>query len=52
MAKQPIDIAFWNYDRTQALANGTVKVEGVEANFHTAKIVTLDSQFVRRYSHW
>ena len=40
MAKQQIDIAFWNYDRTQALANGTVKVEGVETNFHTAKIVT------------
>jgi 4,5-dihydroxyphthalate decarboxylase len=40
MAKQQIDIAFWNYDRTQALANGTVKVEGVETNFHTAKIIT------------
>ena len=34
-----LDIAFWNYDRTRALADGTVKIDGVEASFHTARIV-------------
>ena len=35
-----LDIAFWDYDRTRALANGTVKIPGVEAQFHSAPIVT------------
>ena len=35
-----LDIAFWNYDRTRALADGTVKIDGADATFHTAKIVT------------
>jgi 4,5-dihydroxyphthalate decarboxylase len=34
-----LDIAFWNYDRTRLLADGTVKIEGVDANFHSARIV-------------
>jgi ABC-type nitrate/sulfonate/bicarbonate transport system substrate-binding protein len=34
-----LDIAFWNYDRTRALADGTVKIDGVESTFHTAPIV-------------
>ena len=34
-----LDIAFWNYDRTRALADGTVKIAGVNASFHTARIV-------------
>ncbi|MFT4112874.1 4,5-dihydroxyphthalate decarboxylase [Silvibacterium sp.] len=36
----PLDIAFWNYDRTQALADGRVKIPGVDTTFHSAKIVT------------
>lgn len=35
-----LDIAFWNYDRTRPLADGTVKIDGVDATFHTARIVT------------
>ena len=35
-----LDIAFWNYDRTRALADGSVKIDGVDATFHSARIVT------------
>ncbi len=34
-----LDIAFWNYDRTRPLSDGTVQIEGVEPRFHTARIV-------------
>jgi hypothetical protein len=34
-----LDIAFWNYDRTRALADGTVRIDGVDAKFHSARIV-------------
>jgi hypothetical protein len=34
-----LDIAFWNYDRTRALADGAVKIDGVDASFHSARIV-------------
>ena len=37
--RQTLDIAFWNYDRTRALSDGRVRIEGVEARFHTARIV-------------
>ena len=40
MAELKLDIAFWNYDRTRALADGTVKIEGVDATYHSAPIVT------------
>ena len=40
MRGKPLDIAFWNYDRTRALSEGRVAIEGVEARFHTARIVT------------
>ena len=40
MADRKLDIAFWNYDRTRALAEGTVKIAGVQGTFHTAQIVT------------
>jgi hypothetical protein len=36
---KPLDIAFWNYDRTQPLTNGSVTIEGVDARFHSARIV-------------
>ena len=35
-----LDIAFWDYDRTRALAEGGVKMDGVDGTFHTAPIVT------------
>ena len=35
-----LDIAFWDYDRTSALANGKVEIDGVDATFHSAPIVT------------
>jgi hypothetical protein len=31
---------FWDYDRTRALADRTVKIEGVDATFHSARIVS------------
>ncbi len=34
-----LDIAFWNYDRTRLLADGTVMIDGVDATFHGARIV-------------
>ena len=40
MPNQKLDIAFWDYDRTRALADGTVKIDGVDASFHSAPIVT------------
>ena len=39
MNDHDLDIAFWNYDRTQALADGSVKINGVAAHFHSAPIV-------------
>ena len=40
MADLKLEIAFWDYDRTRALADGTVKIPGVAASFHSAPIVT------------
>ena len=39
MVDRKLNIAFWNYDRTRALADGTVTIPGVEATFHRARIV-------------
>ena len=39
MTNRKLDIAFWNYDRTRLLADGTVKIDGVDAAFHSARIV-------------
>ena len=39
MPDRKLDIAFWNYGRTRLLADGTVKIEGVDATFHSARIV-------------
>ena len=39
MTNRKLDIAFWNYDRTQALTDGSVTIDGVDAQFHTARIV-------------
>ncbi len=40
MADMKLDIALWDYDRTRALANGTVKIPGANATFNSAPIVT------------
>jgi 4,5-dihydroxyphthalate decarboxylase len=40
MANTKLEIAFWDYDRTSALVDGRVKIEGVDATFHSAPIVT------------
>jgi hypothetical protein len=39
MTDHKLDIAFWNYDRTQKLTEGSVRIEGVDATFHSARIV-------------
>ena len=47
-----LDIAFWNYDRTKPLADGAVRIEGVEARFHTAQVVTeIFEQMIRRRAY-
>ena len=40
MADLKLDIAFWNYDRTRALADLTIGILGIAATYHTAPIVT------------
>jgi 4,5-dihydroxyphthalate decarboxylase len=40
MSDTKLDIAFWNYDRTQALADGRVKIAGADPTFHSGRIVT------------
>ena len=40
MANIKLDLAFWDYDRTRALANGKVKIPNADTTFHTAPIVT------------
>ena len=35
-----LEIAFGEYDRTRVLSDGTVKIEGVDASFHSNRIVT------------
>ena len=40
MSNERLDIAFWNYDRTRALADGSVRIDGVDATFHSGRIVT------------
>ncbi|QWT22327.1 hypothetical protein KPL74_10025 [Bacillus sp. NP157] len=49
MRSRKLDIAFWNYDRTRALADGSVAIEGVDATFHSDRIVTqIFEKMVRR----
>ena len=40
MSDLKLTIAFWDYDRTRALADGTVKIDGVDGTFHSGRIVT------------
>jgi len=49
MSDPKLNIAFWNYDRTRPLADGTVKVDGVDASFHSSRIVTeIFERIIRR----
>ena len=40
MADTRLNIAFWDYDRTRPLVDGSVKIDGVDGTFHSAPIVT------------
>ena len=40
MSAPKLDIAFWDYDRAKLLRDGTVKIDGVDARFHSGRIVT------------
>ena len=40
MTDLKLDLAFWGYDRTKALTDGTIAIPGVEAAYHSAPIVT------------
>lgn len=39
MTLRKLDIAFWNYDRGQPLRDGAVKIDGVDATFHSGRTV-------------
>lgn len=39
LVDRKLDIAFADYDRTRPLVDGSVRIEGVDASFHTARIV-------------
>ena len=41
MFNPKLEVAFWEYDRTRALADGKVKIANADANFHSAPIVTV-----------
>ncbi len=40
MSDLALTFAFWDYDRTRALADGTVTIDGVAGRFESARIVT------------
>jgi 4,5-dihydroxyphthalate decarboxylase len=40
MSESKLQIGFGEYDRTRVLVDGTVKIEGVDASFHSNRIVT------------
>ena len=42
MADLKLDIAFWDYDRTRALADGRVKIPGVDMNRFVDPFVELN----------
>jgi hypothetical protein len=44
-----LKFAFWDYDRTRALADGTVRFDGIDAGFDSARIVTeIFERMIRR----
>jgi hypothetical protein len=49
MSDLKLKFAFWDYDRTRALADGTVKIGGVDASIESALIVTeIFERMIRR----
>ena len=40
MSDLKLKIAFMNYDRTRALLDGTIKIDGVDASFSSAEMVS------------
>lgn len=48
MTRLPISFACWNYDRTQALADGSVRPDGIELNFQTLEV---EETFFRMLLH-
>ena len=40
MSAPKLNIAVWDYDRVKPLRDGGVKIEGVDATFHSGRIVT------------
>ncbi len=40
MIDHKLDVAFWDYDRAKPLRDGTVKIDGAEAAYHSGRIVT------------
>ena len=49
MSDLKLDIAFWNYDHTRALVDGSVRINGIDTTFHSARIVTeIFERMIRR----
>jgi hypothetical protein len=40
MRNRKLEIGFGEYDRTCIMADGTIKIDGVDASFHCYRIVT------------
>lgn len=39
MNKLKLEIGFGEYDRTRAMVDGTIKIEGVDPTFHSYRVV-------------
>lgn len=48
MTRLPLSLACWNYDRTQALAQGTVQPDGIDLNL---QILEVEETFFRMLRH-
>lgn len=48
MSLLPLSLACWNYDRTEALANGSVRPDGIDLNFQTLEV---EETFFRMLRH-
>lgn len=48
MSLLPLSLACWNYDRTEALANGSVRPEGIDLNFQALEV---EETFFRMLRH-
>jgi hypothetical protein len=40
MSNLKLEIGFGDYDRTKVMVDGSVKIDGVDANYHSYRIVT------------